>query len=271
MGTREIRESARRGLDRGLARVVLGAVDEAREALGRAPTRTDVARLLVGPKRTQAALGSNGEAIGRVRANVDERGAAAGPGSVRRLLARVGASDVRDALEHLAALGLLETVGSRGAGVALTPQGEEYLAGRCERTAGLIERLLARDDHGDPAFRALHEWRSKLATAQGVSSYVVLTNRTLRALAARRPKSLEELQATPGIGAARATRYGRAILDLLRRLPPRADPPGERPRGDPWDEINLGPSAFGIELGSEQRRDGASANRICDRVAVWRG
>jgi ATP-dependent DNA helicase RecQ len=64
-------------------------------------------------------------------------------------------------------------------------------------------------------FDALRAWRADLAREQGVPAYVILHDKTLRELAARRPPNLAALLGVPGIGQAKAERYGEALLRLL--------------------------------------------------------
>jgi DNA helicase-2/ATP-dependent DNA helicase PcrA len=66
-----------------------------------------------------------------------------------------------------------------------------------------------------PAVQALREWRLARARADEVPAYVVFNDRTLAELVARRPGTLAELAAVPGIGPAKLERYG---PDLLARL-----------------------------------------------------
>lgn len=66
-----------------------------------------------------------------------------------------------------------------------------------------------------PVFDALRAWRSERAREQGVPAYVILHDRTLHELAARRPLSADELLSVPGIGQAKADRYGEALLRVL--------------------------------------------------------
>jgi ATP-dependent DNA helicase RecQ len=63
----------------------------------------------------------------------------------------------------------------------------------------------------------LKEWRRGEALRLGVPAYVVLHDRTLDALAARRPSTQEDLLAVPGIGPAKAASYGAVLLDLVGR------------------------------------------------------
>ena len=66
-----------------------------------------------------------------------------------------------------------------------------------------------------PLFEALRAWRAGLAREQGVPAYVILHDRTLRELAARKPASLADLLDVPGIGQAKVERYGETLLRLL--------------------------------------------------------
>jgi ATP-dependent DNA helicase RecQ len=69
-------------------------------------------------------------------------------------------------------------------------------------------------------FERLRAWRRETADAQSVPAFVVLADRTLRALAAARPGSSGELAAVPGIGPAKLERYGPALLELVEEAPP---------------------------------------------------
>ena len=66
-----------------------------------------------------------------------------------------------------------------------------------------------------PLFDALRGWRADKAREQGVPAYVILHDRTLHELATLRPQSLTALLDVPGIGLAKAERYGEALLAML--------------------------------------------------------
>jgi len=68
--------------------------------------------------------------------------------------------------------------------------------------AGLVERL--------------KEWRRKQSKALGVPAFVVLTDRTLSAIAARRPTALEDLVRLKGIGKRFVDKYGAAVLRIVQ-------------------------------------------------------
>ena len=62
---------------------------------------------------------------------------------------------------------------------------------------------------------ALRELRRELMKETGYSAYVVFTNATLEALAARQPRTLAELTEVPGLGDKRIETYGARILDAI--------------------------------------------------------
>jgi DNA helicase-2/ATP-dependent DNA helicase PcrA len=64
-------------------------------------------------------------------------------------------------------------------------------------------------------FEALKAWRVARARADEVPAYVVFHNTTLEEIAARRPRSLAELAAVPGVGPAKLERYGEEVLATL--------------------------------------------------------
>ena len=66
---------------------------------------------------------------------------------------------------------------------------------------------------------ALRSWRRERSRSDAVPAYVVFSDATLHALAARAPTSTRELAAVPGIGPAKLERYGDDILALVAAHP----------------------------------------------------
>jgi len=62
---------------------------------------------------------------------------------------------------------------------------------------------------------ALKAWRLERAQELAAPAYRVFSDRTLHALAAQRPTSMDELLKVPGIGPAKADTFGEAILKLV--------------------------------------------------------
>jgi DNA helicase II / ATP-dependent DNA helicase PcrA len=70
--------------------------------------------------------------------------------------------------------------------------------------------------YDEATYERLREWRLERARADAVPAYVVFTDATLEALAARRPATLGELATVNGVGAVKLERYGADVLALLR-------------------------------------------------------
>jgi len=66
-----------------------------------------------------------------------------------------------------------------------------------------------------PLFERLRAWRAAVAKEHGVPAYVVFHDGTLRAIAAGRPSSLDELADVPGVGEKKLERYGEDLIRLV--------------------------------------------------------
>jgi DNA helicase-2/ATP-dependent DNA helicase PcrA len=94
-------------------------------------------------------------------------------------------------------------------------------------------RLAATGDPAGPApgdqalFEALKEWRRRVALAGAVPAYVVCADATLREIAARRPRTRDDLLEVHGIGPVKVERFGDDILAVVAEAPGRA-PAGGR-------------------------------------------
>jgi DNA helicase-2/ATP-dependent DNA helicase PcrA len=64
-------------------------------------------------------------------------------------------------------------------------------------------------------FEALKAWRLERARRDEVPAYLVFHNATLEEIAGRRPRSLAELAAVPGVGPAKLERYGEEVLAAI--------------------------------------------------------
>ncbi len=136
----------------------------------------------------------------------------------------------RSVARQLVAQGLLHPDASAYGALRLTDRANEVLRGNREvqlrarpdrptrhptarRTVAAAREELPGPD--SPLFDRLREARRSIAAEQGVPAYVVFHDATLRAIAERRPATLEELLGVHGIGAAKAERYGQRILQVV--------------------------------------------------------
>jgi ATP-dependent DNA helicase RecQ len=67
----------------------------------------------------------------------------------------------------------------------------------------------------DPLFEALRAARKAIAAETGVPPYVIFHDSTLREIAARKPVTLGELSRVQGVGEAKLSRYGEAMLGVI--------------------------------------------------------
>jgi ATP-dependent DNA helicase RecQ len=72
-------------------------------------------------------------------------------------------------------------------------------------------------------FEALRRHRLAVARAEGIAPFIVASDRTLRDVAALRPRDLDELQRAHGIGRHKAERYGAGFLEVVAAQAPRGD------------------------------------------------
>ena len=105
-------------------------------------------------------------------------------------------------------------------GLSFGPGARPILKGEQELTIAVPpprRRADRRRNEGppDPLFDALRDARRKLASDAGVPPYVIFHDSTLREIAARKPKSLDELGRVQGVGAVKLARYGDAMLAAL--------------------------------------------------------
>lgn len=68
---------------------------------------------------------------------------------------------------------------------------------------------------GPELLAELRSWRREESGRRGVPAYAVLTDAALEAVAERAPRTEEELLAVPGIGPAKVSSYGAALLQIL--------------------------------------------------------
>ena len=131
----------------------------------------------------------------------------------------------RGVVRQLLAQGLLQVRGEYGV-LALTDasagvlRGERQVLLRTETTAQAARPKRSAsttdlDDDAQALFQHLRAWRAATAKEQSVPAYVVFPDRTLAAIAERRPASLQALSTISGVGEAKLERYGEAVLAVV--------------------------------------------------------
>lgn len=110
-------------------------------------------------------------------------------------------------------------------------RGEENVALRADsvvRAAVRPEPRALVDDEDAPLLAALKARRRALAEEQKVPAYIIFNDRTLIEMAQRRPCTLDEMAAIPGVGAKKLERYGGVFLETITGEPVAAPHPARR-------------------------------------------
>jgi len=76
------------------------------------------------------------------------------------------------------------------------------------------------EDVDPELFGRLREWRKETAGELRQPAFCVFTDATLHTIAARRPRSREELAGIPGVGAAKLDKYSQAVIGIVSADPP---------------------------------------------------
>jgi ATP-dependent DNA helicase RecQ len=136
----------------------------------------------------------------------------------------------RSVFRQLLAGGVLEADSMAYGALQLTDSARPILKGeislklrrRADRPKGRPARSKATPTSGSPRptdesplVARLRTWRSAKARELGVPAYVILHDRTLYEIALLLPDSAAALLAVPGIGVAKAERYGPELLALV--------------------------------------------------------
>ncbi|MEM9044331.1 MAG: DNA helicase RecQ [Pseudomonadota bacterium] len=101
-------------------------------------------------------------------------------------------------------------------------RGEQTVSLRRDRKATVTEkreRKLPADPIDAEVFDALRALRTKLAKARRVPAYAVFPDASLHDMAARKPKTLDQLSECHGVGAKKLKSYGPAFLEILAGAP----------------------------------------------------
>jgi ATP-dependent DNA helicase RecQ len=139
------------------------------------------------------------------------------------LLRHLPRATILQALEQLIDQGLLQRTADEHPTLRLTPEALPVLRGEREvelrTTPTLAKRSAAEAASWGDVDRAIADrlrlLRRELASARGIPPFMVFSDVTLRALASRRPATLEAMAAIPGLGERRLAAYGAVLLEAL--------------------------------------------------------
>ena len=145
-------------------------------------------------------------------------------------LGTIGQGEVDTVYKQLLMKGYLRMGGDEYPIVELTALGEQALAhreaievevrafgtGTTSRSRSVAAAAAVElDGEGEALFEALRAWRTTVATEKAVPPYVVFNDKTLRALAASRPETEDQMLAVKGVGPAKFEAYGDDVLAMI--------------------------------------------------------
>ena len=134
----------------------------------------------------------------------------------------------RSIVRQLVAHGLIVVDVAGHGGLSISPEGRQFLREKPPLSLRVLKKakperkVRASGGKGSVAaadralFEKLRARRLELAKAQNVPPYVIFHDKTLAEMAARRPRSVAELAAIPGVGEAKLARYGEAFLEVIK-------------------------------------------------------
>jgi len=113
--------------------------------------------------------------------------------------------------------------------IEATPQGLESVKNRAQvrLRAPLMSSTLSSEkrkeqrknlgamEFDEALFAKLRAWRVGVAKTKGLPAYMIFSDATLQALAARRPKRLDDLKGVSGIGEKKLALYGEELMGIL--------------------------------------------------------
>lgn len=117
-------------------------------------------------------------------------------------------------LALLLADGIVDAFNGGGKSAARARKGAS--AARSAKKSDGAEEPIELCAEGEALATQLKEWRATEAKKLGLPAYMVLNDRTLRGIAATRPKNPRELLEVNGMGPAKADRFGDALIALCR-------------------------------------------------------
>lgn len=86
-----------------------------------------------------------------------------------------------------------------------------------QRRRGKVKQILTNSSQdASPIFAKLKEWRRKQAQLEAIPPFMIFSDATLRLIAEATPNTIEQLLEVKGIGQAKATKYGEAVIEVYR-------------------------------------------------------
>ncbi len=127
-------------------------------------------------------------------------------------------ASIVSAIDELLQDGCLGQTGREYPTLEITPRGKEAMFRKVQPRVEFAAATPAAEDLDldEDLLEALKSWRMKRCRIAHLKPFHVLSNKTLEALAARKPTSETELLAVPGIGPSKMQKYGADLLKMMK-------------------------------------------------------
>lgn len=126
--------------------------------------------------------------------------------------------DIADWLNWLVAEGYLRLSEGQYPVVTLAERALSVLEGSEEvwqRRRSKVKQLLTNSTQdASPVFEQLRQWRKEQAALESIPPFMIFSDATLRLIAENKPSSIEQLLEIKGIGQAKASKYGEAVIGV---------------------------------------------------------
>ncbi len=140
--------------------------------------------------------------------------------SVYGIAREMPTDDLKDIIDQLIGMGLVERAPGEFPTLSVTPGGRRVLKDR--ETVTLVGQVAAPVPQGDPAaphdqalFQKLRVLRKRLADSLGIPAYVVFSDDTLRQLASSMPGDRASMLKVKGVGEAKLRQFGDEFLSVI--------------------------------------------------------
>ncbi|WP_431030367.1 DNA helicase RecQ [Lysinibacillus sp. LZ02] len=130
------------------------------------------------------------------------------------ILKEMNAKEIAQFIEFCIAEKLLAVSNGQFPTIFMTEHGKEVLTGQrkvLRRSAPVVKAI----SDQDPLFEHLREIRKDIAAKEAVPPYVVFSDKTLKELCEKRPKTANAFLAISGVGENKLTKYGELFMEAI--------------------------------------------------------
>lgn len=127
-------------------------------------------------------------------------------------------ASIVSAIDELLQDGCLAQTGREYPMLNITPRGKQAMFRKVQPLVEFAAAAPAEEDAvlDEDLLKALKSWRMKRCRIAHLKPFHILTNKSLEALAARKPTTEKELEAIPGIGPSKIKKYGADLLKMMK-------------------------------------------------------